>query len=305
MDEHAGSKFGERQQAIVSAATIAPALALILLGTCASAQAGNEPAARPAAAKPAAVAKSAAVAKPAAVATKPGAPAPAAAPAAKPPATVQARVLLVPPREAKLSSQMAGRVIRMPVPEGASFGVGAVLVEFDCEHQQAQLAISNAGVAKTRAQLSSKTELQKHAAVGDLDVKLAAVDLDDAVARQKQAQAMVRDCRVNAPYAGRVVRRIVNQYEQVGAGAPLIEIQEGGRLKLEALLPSHVAAWVRTGTTFKVHVDEVNKDVTAVVTGVGSRIDSVSQTLRITAEIRDKAPELLAGMSGNATLTKP
>lgn len=228
-----------------------------------------------------------------------------ASPAANPAESVQVRVLLVPPREAKISSQMEGRVVNLPVAEGGSFSRGALLVEFDCEHQQAQLAISNANVAKAKAVLDSKLELQKFAAIGDVDVTLAKVDLDDASARQKQAQALVRDCRIVAPYGGRVVKRLVNQFENVGPGTPLLEIQESGRLKMEALLPSRVLTWVKPGMAFKVHVEELDKDVAAVVTGIGSRIDSVSQTIGITAEVRDRVSGLLPGMSGSATIVKP
>lgn len=254
---------------------------------------------------PAHAATPAAPARPAAAQAVRPAPPAAAAPVARSRDAVQVRVLLVPPREANLASQMAGRVVNLPVAEGAGFARGALLVEFDCEHQQAQLAISNAAVAKSRALLASKTELQKHAAVGELEVQLASVDVEDALARQKQAQAAVRDCRITAPYGGRVVKRVVNQFENVGAGAPLLEIQETGRLKLEALVPSHVLAWIRKGSSFTVHVDELDREVTAVITGIGSRIDSVSQTIRITAEVSDKAGGLLPGMSGSATLRKP
>lgn len=219
--------------------------------------------------------------------------------------TVQVRVLLVPSREAKISSQMEGRVASIPIPEGGNFQKGALLVEFDCEHQLAQQAISNAGVDKAKAVLDSKVELQKHAAVGNVEVTLAKVDLDDATARQKQAQAMVRDCRITAPYSGRVVKKIVNQFENVGAGVPLLEIQEMGRIKVEALLPSRALVWVKPGSVIKIHVDEIDKDVPAVVTGIGSRIDSVSQTIGITAEVREKTSGLLPGMSGSATIKKP
>lgn len=243
-------------------------------------------------------------------AAAPQAPRPAVAPAptvASPAAAdaVKVRVLLVPVREAKISSQMEGRVINLPIKEGGSFTRGALIAEFDCEHQQAQLSITNAAVAKAKSVLGSKVELQKHAAIGDLEVSLANADLDDANARLKQAQALVRDCRIFAPYNGRVVKRLVNQFENVGAGMPLMEIQETGRLKLEALLPSRVLAWVKQGTVFKVHVEEIDKEVSAVVTGLGSRIDSVSQTIGISAEVQGNVTGLLPGMSGSATIKKP
>ncbi|MDQ8037168.1 MAG: efflux RND transporter periplasmic adaptor subunit [Pedobacter sp.] len=218
---------------------------------------------------------------------------------------VSVRVLLVAAREAKVSSQMNGRVISLPVKEGKSFPKGALLVEFDCEHQEAQLAILNAALAKSKVVLASRQELQRHAAVGEVDVQLATVDLDDAVARQKQAVALVRDCRILAPYNGYVVKMLVNQFENIGAGSPIMEIQESGRIKLEALVPSRSISWLKIGAPIPVHVDELDRDVTAVITSIGARIDSVSQTVGVSAEIKGGVSGLQPGMSGSAKIRKP
>ena len=64
-------------------------------------------------------------------------PTPAAKPAPAPQPAV--RVLIKAPREARIASQMSGRITDLPLKMGQSFRRGDLLVGFDCEHQQAQL----------------------------------------------------------------------------------------------------------------------------------------------------------------------
>jgi multidrug efflux pump subunit AcrA (membrane-fusion protein) len=62
-------------------------------------------------------------------------------------------------------------------------------------------------------------------------------------------------------------------------------------------------SWLKVGTVFKVQIEETEKTYQAKVTRLGGRVDPVSQTIRVIGEITDNAPELMAGMSGQASLT--
>lgn len=210
------------------------------------------------------------------------------------------RVLVSPVREAKLASQMSGRIVAMSVQEGGAFARGATLVEFDCEQQRAQQEAARAVLLRATSSLEAREELLKHSAVSDLDVTLARADQSEAQAHVRQADVAVRDCKVVAPYAGKVARRLANLYENVSQGTPLLEIQESAGLKLEALVPSYSLNWLQPGFVFTVHIDELDRDVQAVVTGIGSRIDPASQTVSIRAALKGRASGVLPGMSGSA-----
>jgi multidrug resistance efflux pump len=66
---------------------------------------------------------------------------------------------------------------------GQSFRRGDVLVGFDCVHQQAQLASSEAAQVKAEKLLSSKRSLAAMKAVSEMDVQLAEADLAQAKAQ--------------------------------------------------------------------------------------------------------------------------
>lgn len=219
------------------------------------------------------------------------------------PAAAQAtvRVLISSSREAKLSAQMDGRLLSLPKRAGESFARGDVLAEFDCSSQRAELAVASARLDKVQSTLDSQRSLAKLNAVSELELAQATADVAEAKARRQQAEVGVGRCKVLAPYAGRVVRRVANEYETLAPGATIIEVVENGPLRLELLVPSRWMAWLKTGAVFSVHVDELGRDVAARVTGLGSRVDPVSQTVSVQGVFTETVPGVLPGMSGNAT----
>ncbi len=220
-----------------------------------------------------------------------------AAPAGKP-ATV--RFVIEAPQEAKLASQMSGRLERFLFTEGASFRRGDKLAEFDCAERKAQLDKTRAAQDKAEKTEVAQKQMRDLKAISDLDYDIARATLREAQADVAMAQSQVSQCYIMAPYAGRVVRRIANQHEHMTVGAPLMQIVESGVLKLELLVPSSWLRWLKKGTEFRIHVDELGSDVKGRVTSLGARVDAASQTIDIRAEILGSAPGLLPGMSGTA-----
>ncbi len=226
-------------------------------------------------------------------------------PPAKPAVAAPAvRVLIKAAREARIASQMSGRITDLPVRMGQSFRRGDLLVGFDCTHQQAQLASGSAALLKAEKMLDSKKTLAAMKAVSEMDVQLAEADLAQARAQLDLAKASVRDCRIVAPYDGSVVRVAANHAEFVGPGTPLIEIVERGTLTVEALVQSTWLTWLKPGHRFSISVDELNSEVLAEVSAIGARVDPVSQTIAINGKIVKSVPGLRAGMSGNARFSR-
>lgn len=211
------------------------------------------------------------------------------------------RVLLKASREARISSQMNGRITSLPLRMGQSFRKGELLVGFDCTHQEADKAAADAQLNKMNKTLATKKGLAAMSAIPEVEAELAAADVAQAKAQLDRAKASVADCRIVAPYNGSVVRVVANPAESVGPGSPLIEIIESGNLHLEALVASSWLTWLKPGQKFTIKVDELGgKEVEASVSAIGARVDPVSQSVPISARITQMVPGLRAGMSGNA-----
>jgi membrane fusion protein, multidrug efflux system len=210
------------------------------------------------------------------------------------------RVLLIPSLDTTLSSPVAGRIRLLESALGASFGDGAVLITFDCEEATARLNMGKAELAGAVETHEGKLRLQGLEQAAEVDVALAAAAVAKARAQIELGKAQVAQCKVTAPWAGRVAKVHVRNHMSVSAGQPLLDLVKTGPLKLKLSVPSRWLTRMKPGVDFAVAIDETGKVYEARVQALNSRIDPVSQTIEIEAVMTRQYPELLAGMSGTA-----
>lgn len=215
------------------------------------------------------------------------------------------RVLLTPELETTLVSPMLGRVRAVNVSLGASFPRGRVLVDFDCQEQQARVGMGQAELVAARENHEAKLRLQGLQQAGDVEVNLAAAAVDKAQAQLALYRTQASQCVVAAPFAGRAVKVHVKPFQGVQAGAPLVEIVSSGPLKLRLNVPSRWLAWIKPGTPFEVTIDETGRTYPARVTAINARVDAASQSVEVEGGIDNRSGELLAGMSGAARFKPP
>ena len=210
------------------------------------------------------------------------------------------RALLIPDRETTLVAQMVGIVQKLGGDMGSSFRQGAVLVRFDCAEQRARLGMARAELNAAEQQHQAKLRLQGLDAAGEVEVSLAAAAVAKARAQIDLSNAQLAQCTVSAPFAGRVSKLHVREFQGVNVGQPLMDIVSAGPLRVRLNAPSKWLAWLKRGVRFEVRVDETGKTYPALVTAINSRVDAVSQTIEVEGRVSEDFTELLAGMSGNA-----
>ena len=215
------------------------------------------------------------------------------------------RALLTPLVESTLSSQIAGRIEKIHARNGERFNQGDHLIEFDCTIQKAQLQKARSELLAIRKRYEANLKLQEYKSIGDLEVAISAAEVEKARAEYALVKAQVDMCIIDAPFTGRVIKRLAQPYESVNQGEPLIEILDDSELKVELYVPSKWLLWLKQDTEFTVRIDETGKTYPAHMTALGARVDAVSQSIEITAVISGSHPELLAGMSGEARFQVP
>ena len=211
------------------------------------------------------------------------------------------RVLLIPDRETTIASTMAARIVTFNGTLGQSFKAGDTLVAFDCDEAQARVEMSKAELSGAIEQHEAKVKMQGLEQASDVEVALAASASNKAKAQLNLNQAQVSQCKIYAPWSGRVAKANVKNHMTVTPGQPLMELVNSGPLKLKMNLPSNLMARTKVGTKFNITIDETAETYQATVSAINSRVDPVSQTVEIEAKLLKSYKELLAGMSGVAS----
>jgi RND family efflux transporter MFP subunit len=215
------------------------------------------------------------------------------------------RALVTAKQHALLSSQIAGKLIRLDVRGGETIRKGQSLAVLDCTVQRAQLAEHRAEMVAAEKALAVNQQLAGLKSGNALDAASAQANLGKAKARVEMAEATLAMCDVRAPFDGRVVERRAEPFQNVAAGQVLLEVQDDSQLEVDMIVPSGWVSWLKVGSNFVLNVDETGRAYPGKISRLGVRIDPASQSLRITGELSKGAAELLPGMSGEAQFPKP
>ena len=171
---------------------------------------------------------------------------------------------------------------------------------FDCGRQQADLRAAEAHLTKASLNHRGKVRLQARGAAGSQDVYDAATDMEAAQATVDGLSEVIRLCKIEAPFDGRVVERHAQAYETLAANAPILTVVDDSRLEVDLIVPSTWLQWMDRGTQFEFDVDELGRSFAAEIDRLGAKVDAVSQTVKITGTFVERPPNVLAGMSGKA-----
>lgn len=235
-----------------------------------------------------------------------------AAPPVAPPAQLrpalekqEIRAQLSPRRFTTIAAEIGGRIGRIGVTEGGRFKSGQVLVSLDCAMQQAQLQKSRAVLAAAEKTYGANVRLAELHSVGKVELDVSESEVAKARADVASNGVVLSKCTISAPFAGRVAEQKAREQQYVQPGQALLEIIDDSVLELEFIVPSRWLAWLKPGASFQVRIDETGKSYPARVQRIGARVDPVSQSVKLSAAIDGKFPELISGMSGRVELGPP
>jgi membrane fusion protein, multidrug efflux system len=217
----------------------------------------------------------------------------------------QVRALVVSPRTAEISGAITAKILSMPTRIGTRISRGKPLIQFDCALYKAQLAEAQADYAGAKSRLQAKEGLRELKAAGKLEIEVAEAEYQNAEAKVRSARVYVNRCQIPAPFDCVVVTLHAKPHEILSSGESLLEVLDDSVLQIDLVVSSSWLRWLKKGTPLKMHIDEISKDISATVVAINGRIDAVSQTVNIIAEIKDKPAGLIAGMSGTASFSPP
>lgn len=166
---------------------------------------------------------------------------------------------VAPAKQVEISSTVNARIATVLVEEGDQVGANDPLLTLDDTQQKAAVAQTQSQVDAASARLSqAQMDYDRARALGDsisqkaLDdarfaVEAAQTDLDRLVALLDQAQSVLAEYTVRAPFGGTVLTRGADPGQVVGSSTPLFLFAELSSLNGEASVDELYASEVRRG----------------------------------------------------------
>lgn len=164
------------------------------------------------------------------------------------PKAIEVHGIVQPARQASVSSRVMGPIVAVKTWAGATVSKDQLLIEIQPETSeghvaQAEGALAQAGAALAMADRNLKRYQNLHAekAASEVELDMAQMQYDQAKGAVEQARGAVRTAKtvagetgVTAPFAARVVERLVEVGDMTAPGRPLVRLEslEGRRLWL-------------------------------------------------------------------------
>jgi membrane fusion protein, multidrug efflux system len=220
-------------------------------------------------------------------------------------AAPELRAQLTPRDYTTLSSDIAGRIDRINARVGQHFKKDDVLVVFDCAIQRAQEAHARAALTQVEKTYAIDARLVQLKSMGGLELEVAGAEVAKAKADVAAAETMTSKCSISAPFSGVTADQKAREFQYATPGQPLLDVLDDSNLEVELIAPSRWLSWLKVGYKFDLRIEETDKSYPVAVTRLGGRVDPVSQSIKVFGEIVGGSSDLLAGMSGRASIAPP
>jgi membrane fusion protein (multidrug efflux system) len=191
-----------------------------------------------------------------------------------------------------ITAKVSEIVRKVAFESGDVVEAGAVLVDLSSGAQLAGLEEARAAYQEAERQLTRQQELadRQLVAVSQIDTQRAARDA--ARARMNVVRAALSDRVITAPFAGVLGLRQVSPGSLVTPGTPIATLDDISVIKLDFSVPERFLAVLARGQEVAARSETYpDRAFHGKVTSVDSRIDPVTRSIAVRAEIPN--PELL------------
>jgi len=206
-------------------------------------------------------------------------------------------------RSAALHPAVAGEVREITFKAQQRVAKGEALIRLDDKHQRLKVRLGEVAVAEALRQSERLKKLAPsgHAARSSLDT--AQSELDLAELRLEQAKAELQDRTIYAPFNGVVGMTDLSRGDRVTPDTMAVTLDDRATILVEFSVPEAHAGKIKIADAISFRPwSAPDTVIQGKVTSLGSRIDKITRSLRIQAEIANPQDRIRPGGSFDVQL---
>jgi membrane fusion protein (multidrug efflux system) len=196
-----------------------------------------------------------------------------------------------------LRPEIGGRVKQIFFNDGQRVRKGQLMVQFEDQLQQAQVAQARAELSIAEANHKRNQELVAQNFISQRSLDESAAALEVSRAKLSLAQATLQRLQVLAPFDGITGLKQINVGDYLKDGADMVNVEDIDAVLLDFRLPERFQARVRAGQKAQLTVDALpGRPFSAIVQAVDPLIEANGRSVGVRGCIDNRQQQLRPGM---------
>ncbi|MBV5282509.1 MAG: efflux RND transporter periplasmic adaptor subunit [Paludibacter sp.] len=204
--------------------------------------------------------------------------------------------------EVELKNEVAGRVVKINLPEGKFVKKGTLLVKLFDDDLQSSLHKLTTQLAIQQKIYNRQSELLKVSGISQNDYDQTGLLLNSLKADIEVEKTLIRKTEVLAPFDGVIGLRNISIGAIVTPATLLSTIRTANKIKLDFSVPEKYSSVISTGMKVKFRMSNNDKVYDATVIATEQGINVGTRSLKVRALVNSSARELVSGSFANVTL---
>ena len=196
-----------------------------------------------------------------------------------------------------VTAKVQGVVKSIGFNDGQYVDAGTTLVQFDEDEQRARLQVELANLDEQQKQFERIAGLARANATSEARYDEQDAAVKKARANVAAARARLADYTITAPFAGRLGTRRISTGALVSPGTTITTLDDLSVVKLDFSVPETFLATLREGLDIEAVTSAYPTEVfNGRVTSIDTRVDPMTRSVSIRAEIQNEDQRLRPGM---------
>lgn len=196
-----------------------------------------------------------------------------------------------------LRPEVGGRVKQIFFNDGQRVRKGQLMVQFEDQLQQAQLAQAKAELSIAQANHQRNQDLVAQNFISKRSVDESGAAMEVSQAKLALADATLQRLKVLAPFDGITGLKQINVGDYLKDGADMVNVEDMDAVLLDFRLPERFMAKIRAGQKAQLTVDALpGRAFTAIVQAVDPLIEANGRSVGVRGCIDNRQQQLSPGM---------
>lgn len=188
-------------------------------------------------------------------------------------------------KQAEVLARVGGVVQAIPAEEGDTISAGGTLLRIENDEYRLRVEQAEANTENLRSRFERLKTIAAQNLISAEELDTAERDLKSAEADEGLARLNLSYTRVDAPFSGRVVRRLVDVGQNVSAGTPLFQLADFDPLLARIHVPAKQFGRLDVGQDVQLKLHSSQVVLAGTITLVSPVIDTNTGTIKLTVEI--------------------